>query len=394
MRTLSILLILLIPMVCMAQQHCISQQHIDTSVPELTSDIDRWLQHNPGAATQRQVIQIPTVIHVIWRNPSEDIADSLIHRTIELVNRDWRRQNEDTIDTPAHFLPVAADMGIELVLASTDPEGSPTDGITRTYSDSSGFSSWLEHMKFDSTGGKSAWDTESYLNVWVIRDSPTEFGQGTVLGQSTMPGMDYQVPGLVFTTDRFNNFGTNAMKRWRTVTHELGHFFCLLHNCGNGGCTNADLVDDTPDCSLDSLILDPVAGCQDFFACNPITGDMSMNYMAQPAYHCANIFTQGQRERAIGCINANYPGLLASTALSTRIEGRTGLQPHPNPTSGLLRFHCPDRSAFMLMDMMGRAMMHGMAQAGQNEVDISALPDGLYLLRSERGGTVRVIKAQ
>lgn len=392
MRSLYILLCLSLPYFCAAQHHCTSQQHFDASVPELTTDIERWLEQNPGAVSQRDVIQIPIVVHIIWKNPSDNIADSVIHRTIELVNKDWRRQNEDTASTPDHFLPVAADMGIELVLASTAPDGSPTDGITRTYSDSSFFASWLENMKFDESGGKTAWDTEMYLNIWVIRDSPTELGQGIVLGQSTMPGTDHQVAGMVFTTDRFHNYGTNAMKRWRTVTHELGHFFCLLHNCGNNACSDADLVDDTPDCRLDALPITP--GCQEVFACNAVTGDMLENYMAQPAYHCANLFTQGQRERALGCINANYPGLFQSLGLNSPTLARRELRLHPNPTSGPLRFHCPDPSAFVLTDMMGRTLMNGMAQAGENEMDISTLPDGVYLLRLDGGEAVRIVKTQ
>jgi hypothetical protein len=390
MRSLYILLFLSLPNLCAAQQHCISQQNFDTSVPELTTDIERWLERNPGAISQRNVVQIPTVVHIIWKNPSDNIADSLIHRTIELVNRDWRRQNEDTASTPDHFLPVAADMGIELVLASTDPDGNPTDGITRTYSDSSFFVSWLENMKFDESGGKTAWDTDPYLNIWVIRDSPTELGQGIVLGQSTMPGTDYQVAGMVFTTDRFQNHGMNAMKRWRTVTHELGHFFCLLHNCGNNACSDADFVDDTPDCRLDALPITP--GCQEVFACNAVTGDMLENFMAQPAYHCTNLFTQGQRERALGCINANYPGLLQSLGLNSPTLARRELRLHPNPTSGPLRFDSPVQSPFIMTDLTGRTVLMGNATAGTNELSISALPEGMYVLTLEGSGSVRVVK--
>jgi hypothetical protein len=390
MRHIFTLLLALCSQECLAQQHCISQQPFATSIPELTSDIERWLQHNPGAASQRQAIQIPTVVHIIWKNPSDNIADSLIHRTIELVNKDWRRQHADTVNTPAHFLSVAADMGIELVLASTDQDGNPSEGITRTYSDSVSFASWLENMKFDSTGGKTAWDTENYLNVWVIRHSPTEFGQGIVLGQSTMPGGNHLVAGVVFATDRFNNFGTNTTKRWRTVTHELGHYFCLLHNCGAGGCTDADLVDDTPDCSLDSLTFLP--GCQEVFSCNVVIGDMVENHMAQPAYQCTNLFTQGQRERAIGCINANYPGLLTSPGLGIAQHEYTNIAIHPNPTSGTLRFEAMAASAFTITDLMGRTVTGGTALQGQNTTDLTALPDGIYLLRLRDGGTARVVK--
>lgn len=79
-----------------------------------------------------QVIQIPTVVHVLWHTEQQNIPDSMIHDIIAKTNMDLRRQNADAWQTPEHFLPVAADTEIELLLASTDPDGNETDGITRT----------------------------------------------------------------------------------------------------------------------------------------------------------------------------------------------------------------------------------------------------------------------
>lgn len=369
--------------VCMAQQHCISQQNNSASVPELTTDIERWLERNPGAVSQREVIQIPTVVHVIWKNPQENLADSLIHHTIERVNKDWRRQNEDTASTPAHFLPVAADMGIELVLASTAPDGSPTDGITRTYSDSTGFSQWHEHMKYDSTGGKTAWNPDEYLNIWTVRNiDGGDFG--TVLGVSTMPGLEYDVPGIIILSNQLNS----DMGR-RILTHELGHFFCLLHLCANDTCYNADLVDDTPICENTVLFI----GCSDTItlSCdNAPFGDMRSNFMGYAS--CYNLFTQGQRERAIGCINTNYPGLLTSPGLGIGAVEYATIAIHPNPTTGLLRFEERTGGAYSVTDLTGRTLMQGTVPAGQGTLDLTALPQGIYLLRLHHGASARVVK--
>ncbi len=371
--------------VCMAQQHCISQQNNSASVPELTTDIERWLQQHPQAASAREVVQIPTVVHVIWKNPQDNLADSLIHRTIERVNKDWRRQNEDTASTPAHFLPVAADMGIELVLASTAPDGSPTDGITRTYSDSTGFSQWHEHMKYDSTGGKTAWNPDEYLNIWTVRDiEGTPFG--TVLGVSTMPGLEYDVPGIVILATQFlDNSGR------RTLTHELSHYFCLLHLCANDTCYNADLVDDTPICEIGGFI----HACSDtlIISCdNGPSGNMLTNFLEYGSAECLNLFTQGQRERAIGCINTNYPGLLTSPGLGIGAVEYATIPIHPNPTTGLLRFEERTGGAYSVTDLTGRTLMQGTAPAGQNTLDLTALPQGIYLLRLHHGASARVVK--
>jgi len=65
---------------------------------------------------------------------------------------------------------------------------------------------------------------------------------------------------------------------------------------------------------------------------------------------------------------------------------------HPNPTTGLLRFEAKTAGAFTVTDLTGRTLMNGTALAGQNTLDITALPDGIYLLRLHHGATARVVK--
>lgn len=375
-----------------AQHHCISRNNGSAHGlgTQTERDLQRWLAQHPQVTSSREVLQIPTVVHVIWKNPQENIADSLIHRTLQLVNFDLSRQNDDTANTPSHFLPVAASMGIELVLATTDPNGNPTDGITRTYSDSIEFSQFHENMKYDATGGKSAWNPEQYLNIWTVR-SIDGGNFGTVLGMSTMPGLEYEVPGLVIKTDRFMNYGVNNFKNWRSLTHELGHFFCLHHLCGTDVCYNADFVDDTPIC--DNLA-DFTSACSDSITqlCDTPFGDMRSNFMGYSEPRCHNLFTQGQRERAIGCINTNYPGLISSPGLGIGSVHLPSIAIYPNPANNQLWFEAKQIGNYTLLDMMGRVQLSGMATIGQNAIDISALPNGIYLLRVTNGGAARMVK--
>ena len=93
--------------------------------------------------------------------------------TLMLFN--FRRLNENASETREEFLPFAADVKIEFVLASEDPYGNPTTGITHTYTSETGFpyiSIWdiftgnitLNNVKSNATGGVDAWDTSKYLN--------------------------------------------------------------------------------------------------------------------------------------------------------------------------------------------------------------------------------------
>ncbi len=66
---------------------------------------------------------------------------------------------------------------------------------------------------------------------------------------------------------------------------------------------------------------------------------------------------------------------------------------HPNPTSSLLRFTTEVNSPYSITDMLGRTVQRGMVQAGSNEVQVAALPDGIYLFRLEGpGSSARFVK--
>ena len=61
---------------------------------------------------------------------------------------------------------MAADVQIEFALATADPSGRATTGIIRKQTS---VSSWMleDKIKFAAQGGDNAWDSKSYLNIWV-----------------------------------------------------------------------------------------------------------------------------------------------------------------------------------------------------------------------------------
>ena len=64
---------------------------------------------------------------------------------------------------------------------------------------------------------------------------------------------------------------------------------------------------------------------------------------------------------------------------------------YPNPTSDFLYFSGPLSGTVSVHDLMGRMVLRGSAEHGR--LDVSALPDGIYLVRlSSTGLTHRVIK--
>ncbi|WP_315816307.1 hypothetical protein [Paraflavitalea speifideaquila] len=77
------------------------------------------------------MIKIPVVVHVLYNTPDQNISDAQIKSQIEVLNKDFRKLNGDTVNIPAMFKHLAADCQLEFELAKIDPSGRATTGITR-----------------------------------------------------------------------------------------------------------------------------------------------------------------------------------------------------------------------------------------------------------------------
>lgn len=268
--------------------------------PELEEKREQIERHTARVLSQPQmrsangIITIPVVVHVVYNNASENISEAQILSQIDVLNEDFRRQNPDAVNTPADFQPVAADSEFEFCMATVDPQGNPTNGITRTPTNVSSFSP-NNNMKFTSSGGRDAWPASDYLNIWVCDIS------GGILGYAQFPGGPASTDGIVVDYLYFGTVGVASppFDLGRTATHEVGHYLNLRHIWGDGNCNIDDQVADTPraggpnytggNCTYpgpNSCIIGP----------NDLP-DMFQNYMDYSDDDCMNLFTLGQKAR-------------------------------------------------------------------------------------------------
>lgn len=253
------------------------------------------------------IVRIPVVVHVVYNTAQENISNEQIQSQIDVLNIDFRLAN-DVSDLPSDFAPVAADARIEFGLAVRDPDCSPTDGITRTYTDTTSWPDFSDSMKSAATGGQDPWPSDRYLNIWVIANG------GGYIGWAEFPGGPANVDGMVIRHGVFGTEGTvlagSAFDGGRTATHEIGHWLNLIHIWADEGCLNSDDVADTPNQA------DANTGCPTHPSpsCGN-SGDMFQNYMDYSNDSCYRLFTVGQIDRMTAALNTLRTGLLVSDGL-------------------------------------------------------------------------------
>ena len=155
---------------CHSMENLEYRKKLDPSLQQRMDEIETFTQRkvlerqNYQGKVDGDIITIPVVVHILYSNANENISDAQILSQIEVLNEDFRRTNSDADNKWSQ----AADMQIEFALATIDPNGNSTTGITRK---SSSRSSWgtNDAMKSSSQGGVSPWDTSEYLNMWVCQ---------------------------------------------------------------------------------------------------------------------------------------------------------------------------------------------------------------------------------
>ena len=259
---------------------------------------------NSKLRIQAEIIKIPVVVHVIHNkvdriiggSKNSNISDQQIFSQIKVLNEDFRRE----IGTLGfNDLEAGADMEIEFFLAQEDPDGSPSSGITRTFYNKTNFNIFND---LDLVSSLSYWDSNKYLNIWVMDFSGLYLGYGEFPG-AAVDGLeledapektdgvfiDYEVFGRQIGTATANIYGYG-----RTLTHEIGHWFGLLHTWGDARCGD-DYCDDTPvaERENDSETCRPI-----FSRCDGVSSrNMIENYMDYTPDSCMNVFTMDQKVR-------------------------------------------------------------------------------------------------
>ena len=256
----------------------------------------------------RSSIPVTIPVHVIIVHPpgepvgsGDNLSLLRIQSQIDVLNQDFPVINSDIVNVPSQF-----DVGyseIQFCLATKDPNGNDTNGVTRYATD----------LEFETNNffimEETIWDNSLYLNIYVtstIQD----------LGFSPVASPAYTIPPLwdapTVLTSAFGGPGFATINNYnlgRTAVHEIGHWLGLNHLWGPmmGGCTEDDGMDDTPTQEESTFFCPdhPVSSCN-----NPAI--FFMNFMDYVNDDCMLAFSEDQVDYMHFIIEQVRPGLIGA----------------------------------------------------------------------------------
>lgn len=190
---------------------------------------------------------IPVIFHFILDSDQlkqiggtagiQDRVDS----QIVVLERDFNRQNADSVDIPDCFKPLYANIGIHFGLAGISPTGDSSTGYELRITTSTSFDPNDTSAKHTSSGGLDAWDVTKYINVWCINMGGGVLGltlpQSFVnagQGKENEKGI-YALYYAVGKQDTLSGYYNREYNLGRTITHEMGHVFEIWHPWGDDG---------------------------------------------------------------------------------------------------------------------------------------------------------------
>lgn len=388
----------------------------------------KWIAQNKGV--KKSVTTLPVVVHIVHKQSHNlgigtNIPDIQIEDALKIINEDYSKTNAEFPNPPRNtFLQYAGNANLEFCLATTDPNGAPTNGVIRTPTTKNNFDKDTEgdDMKRSSTDGADGWPPSKYINIWVC--DIVNSGSGQILGYAYKPGLpswNAWKDGLVIDFRYFGTVGNASSNDGTTPTHELGHYLGLSHTfceqtnaqgdyicCDNDDDNFGGFVDDTP--AVKDIYYGPVNAstnnntCNDLSYANAFTTDvldMDENFMSYAEGPW--MFTNDQIDVMNATLNG-YRSALKNSTVSVNCSGIVGvgindiqninsIDIYPNPSDGLLSIRTNENiEKVQLLDLLGNIVYT--EYTSNNTLDLSAFSKGVYFVHistTQRESTHKIL---
>ena len=343
---------------------------------DMREEYEQEIQSIINSRTYFSQKTIPVVVHIIYNDSYSNISNSQVYSALSALNEDFNASNSDFSSVVSSFSGVKSDVEITFSLANIAPDGSVTTGITRTQSN-------LTDSAGENVKSLVLWDTDMYLNIWVVDNIESGAGAYAYYPGTAPSGAE----GIVCRHQQFGTIGTSSSSNFAatTLTHEVGHFLNLAHTWGNSNdpelasnCDDDDNVEDTPN------TIGTLYGCNtNQSTCGSL--DNVQNFMDYT--DCTNMFTEGQRSRVHAALHSaqggrvnlwQYENLLATGVIeeSDCEDELIEVQIHTGTYS--------NEVSWVILDTNGEGIAGGGGTYSNNSNYYSSvcLPNGTYTFQS------------
>lgn len=280
---------------------------------------------NYSTVTQN-VLYIPVVFHVVHNFGKEDVSDSAIYYLLNSVNKILMNQTMDTATVIPIFKPFIGTPDIQLKLATIDPNGNPTRGITRDVS-------YLTYNDGNQSEFRN-WDHTKYLNITMV-NIDEQSAERAFNPPLAIAYPDYD--GIILDTYTFDPY---------TFVYYLGVYLNLSNTFGsiNFPYCGDDGIDDTPPTLLHtgtscSTILYDTTCVRSYY--NTVLNGQLNYYKVYPNFPTADTvdYPDTANTQNFMCYNgcpANFTKLqvvMMHTTLNSSVAGRNNLVKKSNLVS-------------------------------------------------------------
>lgn len=380
--------------------------------PALSQELAKIESHISSFVARKKTknTKIPLVFHVIHNGNEGIVTEEHIIQQVIALNRDFSLSNfkiahqADTLEGFSKLKPHKMD--IDFCFAKFK-NNSNQSAINYYNSDQK---EWKpdDSMKFRDRGGADALDTDSYVNIWILKLDSTSNGY------AQLPGLDKKTDGIVIDYRYFGIKSDNNPRynEGKTLTHLIGNYLGLHDLWGVSHCAD-DNVEDTP------IHNGPNYVCPDYkhvTTCDGNKVEMTMNFMDNTDDSCLRMFTLGQMLRIHAMVDKDGPrGNLRKTKVVCEdsfdemfvdVEPRTEHDVHlqrldlfPNPTHTILNLVISSdlsniKFKYQILNSSGIEVMRNdlvlKSKTTEMQIDVKQLLSGVYYLKGSFGNGKKV----